>query len=103
MYIIMYKYSDMDFPGGMLIKNPPANAGDLGWIPGLGRSPGEGNDNPLHCSCLENSTNRGTRWFTVHGVAESDMTEHVHMHSLIVRYKIASFSLFSVIETHRKK
>ena len=42
------------FPGGSMVKNPPANAGDTGLIHGLGRSPGEGNDNPLQYSCLEN-------------------------------------------------
>ena len=52
----------MGFLGGMGVKNPPANAGDTrdaGLIPGLGRSPGVGNDNPLQYSCLENSTDRG--------------------------------------------
>ena len=47
------------------------NAGDPGSIPGLGRSPGEGNGNPLQYSCLENPTDRGAWWATVHGVAES--------------------------------
>ena len=47
------------------------NAGDLGSIPGLGRSPGEGNGNPLQCSCLENSMDGGAWWATVHGVAKS--------------------------------
>ena len=54
--------------------------GDLGLIPGLGRSPGGGHGNPLQYSGLENPTVRGTwwdRWATVHGVAESDMTEHL--------------------------
>ena len=46
------------------------NAGDLGSIPGLGRSPGEGNSNPLQYSCLENSTDRGTWWATVCGMAK---------------------------------
>ena len=41
-----------DFPGGPVVKNPPANAGDVGWIPGWGRSPGEGNGNPCQYSCL---------------------------------------------------
>ena len=50
------------------IKNPPANAGDAGSIPGLGRSPGEGNGNPLQYSCLENSTERGAWRATVHGI-----------------------------------
>ena len=47
------------------------NAGDLGSIPGSGRSPGEGNGNPLQCSCLENPMNEGAWWATVHGVAKS--------------------------------
>ena len=46
-------------------------AGDLGSIPGLGRSPGEGNGNPLQYSCLENSMDGGTWWATVHGVTKS--------------------------------
>ena len=57
-----------------MIKNLPANAGDtgkLGLIPGLGRSPGVGNGNPLQYSCLENPVNRGTWWATVHEVAKS--------------------------------
>ena len=47
------------------------NAGDLGSIPGLGRSPGEGNGNPLQYSCLENRMDGGAWWATVHGVAKS--------------------------------
>ena len=47
------------------------NAGDLSSIPGLGRSPGEGNGNPLQYSCLENPMGRGAWWATVHGVAKS--------------------------------
>ena len=49
----------MGFPGGSVVKNPPANAGDAGSIPGSGRSPGVGNGNPLQYSCLENLTDRG--------------------------------------------
>jgi len=45
--------------------------GDVGLIPGTGRSPGEGNGNPLQCSCLENPMDRGAWWATIHGVAES--------------------------------
>ena len=47
------------FPSGSVVKNPPANAGDLSLIPGSGRSPGEGNGNPLQYSCLENPMDRG--------------------------------------------
>ena len=49
--------------------------GDMGWLPGLGRFPGEGHGNPLQYSCLENPKDRGARRATVHRVAESDMTE----------------------------
>ena len=62
------------FPGDAMLKNLPANAGDTrdaSLLPGLGRSPGVGNGNPLQCSCLENSMDRGACWATVHGVAES--------------------------------
>ena len=61
----------MGFPGDSVVKNPPANAGDAGSIPGSGRSPGGGNGNPLQYSCLENSMDTGTWWATVHGVAKS--------------------------------
>ena len=58
-----------------MIKNLPANAGDMDLIPGLGRSPGAGNGNPLQYSCLENSMDRGDWWARVHGVTSLDMTE----------------------------
>ena len=57
--------------GGSAVKKLLVNAGDLGLIPGSGRSPGEGNGNPLQYSCLENPLNRGARWAIVHGVANS--------------------------------
>ena len=61
-----------------MVKNMPANAGDIrdvDLIPGSGRSPGKGNDNPLQYSCLGNSMDGGACWATVHGVEESDTTE----------------------------
>ena len=64
----------------LVVKNPPAkvaDARDTGSIPGLGRSPGGGNCNPLLYSCLENPMDRGTWRATVHGVTESDTTEHL--------------------------
>ena len=59
------------FPGGSDGKESACNVGDLGSIPGSGRSPGEGNGNPLQYSCLENSMDRGACWATVHGIIES--------------------------------
>ena len=57
-----------------MVKNPPANAGDMGLILGPGRSPGEGNDNPLQYSCLGNPMDRGVWWAVVRGVAELNTT-----------------------------
>ena len=59
-----------DFPGGSVVKNPPANTGDADSIPGSGRSPGEGNGNPLQYSCLENPMDRGAWQATVHETAK---------------------------------
>ena len=61
----------MGFPGGSEVKASAYNVGELGSIPGLGRSPGEGNGNPPQYSCLENSMDRGAWWAIVHGVAKS--------------------------------
>ena len=58
-------------PGGSDGKASAHNAGDLGSIPGSGKSPGEGNGNPLQYSCLGNPMDRGTRSATVHGVTKS--------------------------------
>ena len=64
------------FPGGSAVKNPPANAGDAGSIPGLGRSPGGGNCNPLQYACWKNTMDRGAWQATAHwGHKESDTTE----------------------------
>ena len=70
----MWIHLTAGFPGGSVVKNPPANAGDMGLIPGPGGSPGEGNGNPLQYSCLEKPMDREAWWATIHGVAkELDM------------------------------
>ena len=61
----------MNFPGGSDGKESTCNVGDLGSIPGLGRSSGEGNSNALQYSCLENPRDRGACWATVYGVSQS--------------------------------
>ena len=85
-----------DFPCSSVVKNPRASAGDVSSIPGLGRSPGEGNGNPFQYSCLRNSMHRGAWWATVHGVARIgyDLATklcvciHIHTHTHIHKYKI---------------
>ena len=67
------------FPGGTVEKNLPANAEGTGLFPGSGRSPGEGNGNPLQYSCLGNPMVRGTWRTTVLWITESYITEHLHM------------------------
>ena len=92
-FFLLFGYIILGFTGGSAGKESVCNAGDLGLIPGLGRSPGEGNGNPRQYSCLENPMHRETWRAIVHGVAkESDTTEHAHM----AKYKIL-FGL-SIIE-----
>ena len=64
----------LGFPGGSMVKNPPANAGDAGLIPGSGRSSGEGNGNPPQYSCLGNLMDRGLVVYSPWSCKESDMT-----------------------------
>ena len=74
---LYFEKSEKALPGGnvaLVVKNPPADAGDVrdtGSIPGLGRSPGEGNGNPLQYSCLGNPVDKGAWQTTVHGVEKS--------------------------------
>ena len=75
-----------EFPHSSVGKESACNAGDLGSIPRSGRSPGEGNDNPLQDSCLGNPMDRGAWWVTVYGVARvgHDLaTKHTHTHTHI--------------------
>ena len=74
-----------------MIKKPPANAGDMGLVPGSGRSLGEGNDNPLQYSCLGNPMERGA-WLTiVHGVTKSwtrlnDSVQETHKRIVFIEF-----------------
>ena len=65
----------MDFPGGSDGKASAYNEGDLHSIPGLGRSPGKENGNPLQYSCLENPMDRRVWWATIHGVTKKSWTK----------------------------
>ena len=75
------------FPGGSDGKESACNVGDLGLIPGLGQSPGEGHNNPLQHSCLENPMDKGAWRVTVYGVAKSQtrlkqLNTHMFMHHI---------------------
>ena len=80
-----------------VVKNPPANAGDAGdtgLITGLGRSPGEGNGNPLQYSCLENPIDRGAWQATVHRVA----TEHIWLIHFPVQQKLTQHCKATILQ-----
>ena len=82
----------------LVLKNPPTNAGDTGSIPGSGRSPGEGNGNPLQYSSLENPVDRGAWRATVHGVAERQTQQRFLLHiSEVVGPKLCISSASQVI------
>ena len=82
------------FPDGSEVKN----AGDTGLIPGLGRSPGEGNGNPLQYSCLENPVDRGTWWATVYRVSKSQtwLSEQKSTIEYVVHYGFFINDLYNV-------
>ena len=92
------------FLAAQVVKNLPVNAGDPGSIPGWRRSPGEGNGNPFQYSCLENPTDRGAWWVTVHGVTKSRpqlSDEHFH---LCVCKEMAELNFERQIKTvHKEK
>ena len=69
--IFIHVITSLGFPGGSDSKESACKVGDLGSIPGLGRSPEEGNENPLQHSCLENPRDGGAWWAAVYGVTQS--------------------------------
>ena len=87
-FLLQQVYFQLGFPGGSEVKESARNAGDLGSIPRLGRSPGEGNGNALQYSCLENPMDGGAWWATVHGVPNT--TERLHF---------LSFTYFQLISS----
>ena len=91
--ILSSLYLSWGVPGGLVVENPPANAGDVGSMPAMGRSPGEGNGFPFQYSCLGNCMDRGAWQATVHGVPESDITEGL---SLMLNHKTRLTPGFSV-------
>ena len=97
----------MDFPGGSDGKASAYNAGDPGSIPGLGRSPGEGNGDPPQYSCLENPMDGGAWWATVHGVAKS--RTRLSDFTLRIKYldirttKTKSLTLFQFLQNGQSK
>ena len=81
---IWYSILSWDFPGGTVVKNLLANAGDTGSIPESGRSPGEGNGDPLQYSCLENPRDREAWQATIHGVVKQlDTTERLNNNNIV--------------------
>ena len=79
----------MGFPGGIVLKNPPVNAGDVGLIPGLGRSPGGGHGNQLQYSCLEKPMARAAWQAMVHSVAKSQtQLKQLSMHAQLT-YRVS--------------
>jgi len=80
-----------DFPGGTVVKNLPANSGDVGLIRGSGRSREVGSGNPLPYPCLENSMDRGACWATVHGVAKCWIRLSTHFIALFKKLPALSF------------
>ena len=100
----------MGFPDGSMVKKSPVIAGDRGSIPWSGRSPGEGNGNPLQHSCLENPMDGGAWQATVHGVTKSqtrlsDSHTHTHTHDclIMVNFELIVFEIYSAFFNYKLK
>ena len=85
--MLCFYYIIVCFPGGSEVKAYACNAGDLGSIPGLGRSPGEGNSNLLQYSCLGNPMDGVACWPMVHGVAKSQtrLSDFTSLHFTVMQ------------------
>ena len=83
------------FPGGSYGKESAINVGDLGSIACLGRSPGEGNGNPLQVFCLENPKDRGTWQASVHGISELDSVEQLTFSHFLVYFSKNQFTFIN--------
>ena len=100
---LVLMYICLGFPGGTSGKEPSARVGDIrdvGWIPGSGRTPGGGHDNPLQYFCLENSTQREAWRATVHGVAKSQTQLRrlsTHMHLYLFKSPIVCLRLYGAL------
>ena len=79
-----------------MVKNPCASSGDMSLIPGLGRSPGEGNDNPLQYSCLENPMDCGAWWAIVHGVVKQTQPKQLNHNKTT-----CNFSLLEILSSEQ--
>ena len=86
---------NQDFPGGTTCKESACNAGDGGSISGWGRSPEEGEGNPLQCSCLENPMDREAWWATVHGVSKESDTNNQKQQRVVKVDILACFLSFA--------
>ena len=93
----------VETPGGSEVKASACNAGDLGSILGSGRSPGEGNGNPLQYSCLENPMDGGDWWATVHGVAKSWIRLSDFTHSLTHSHGRNQHNIIKIKKMKNKK
>ena len=94
----------LGFCGSLVIKNLPTNVGNAGSVPGLGRCPGEGNDNPLQYSCLGNPMDREAWWAIVHRVTkELDATERLHFTSLMAESEEELKSLLMKVKEESDK
>ena len=98
-HLVEYKRSFIHsiFPGGSEVKASASNVRDMGSIPGSGRSPGEGNGNPLQYSCLENPMDGEAWWDTVHGVAKSRTRLSDFTHLLTEKDLLVKNKLFTIV------